>query len=249
MGALSFPTVLSRPPTLCFSSSLSSSIFVSLSLFPSSWYHLHCWVQPHRRALGHRGQRRPSGHLSEGTWGTHTHTHTHTEQHLHSYTHTVYTIFHYSSESSDENTVFPFSYSLNWLINSWCSCCVRVYCFSCAESLPCCFLTWRRWQTLAQALQCCVALCLNKYMWASARFSPHIFHFTPLSFHRARLSHSPRESIMSTAPFRAMSLSLTTLRVWRSRRRSIRSDGCLSRTLHTSSSPPMVRLSTNKHAS
>lgn len=57
---------------------------------------------------------------------------------------------------------------------------------------------------------------------------------------RAKPSCSPRESTTSTALSRAMSQNLTTLRVWRSRRRSIKFDGCLSRMRHTSSSPPMV---------
>lgn len=72
--------------------------------------------------------------------------------------------------------------------------------------------------------------------------SPTFFSLS-FPFHRARLSPSPRESTMSTAPFRAMSPNSTILRVWRLRRRSIRFDGCLSRTLHTSCFPPMVRAS------
>lgn len=112
----------SHPLTLSFS---LYSIFVSISL-PHSWYHLHCWVQPHRRALGHRGQRGPSGHLSERTWGRET------EQH---FAH-KYTILHSSSASSDEHTLFAFSYNLNWLINSWCSCCVRKCIVSAVQS-PC----------------------------------------------------------------------------------------------------------------
>lgn len=87
--------------------------------------------------------------------------------------------------------------------------------------------------------------------WLTSRWwNVHIFHFhlpffpfISFSFHRARLSPSPRESTMSTAPFRAMSPNSTILRVWRLRRRSIRFDGCLSRTLHTSCFPPMVRAS------
>lgn len=55
----------SPPPSL--------SLRLALSLSPASWYHLNCWVQPHWRAPGHRGQGGPSGHLSERTWGTHTH--------------------------------------------------------------------------------------------------------------------------------------------------------------------------------
>ena len=45
---------------------------------------------------------------------------------------------------------------------------------------------------------------------------------------------------MFTAHSRATSRSLTTWRVWRSRRRSTRSNGFLSRTPPTSCSPPMV---------
>lgn len=49
------------------------------------------------------------------------------------------------------------------------------------------------------------------------------------------------ESTMSTVRSRAMNQTLTTWRVWRLKRKLTRSDGCHSRTLHISSSPPMVR--------
>lgn len=134
----------------------------------------------------------------------------------------------------------PSSYTLDWLINSWCPCCVSIS-FLAVQSpcLPWYFSMWSRGRWLNRAWGATLHWLYN---WTCSHFSPHI-HITlpPFSFHRARLNHSPRESTMSTAPSRAMSQNLTTLRVWRLRRRSIRSDGCLSRTPHTSSSPPMVR--------
>lgn len=58
--------------------------------------------------------------------------------------------------------------------------------------------------------------------------------------HRVRRNPIAEASTMFTAHSRVTSLSSTTWRVWRSRRRSTRSNGCLSRTQHTSCSPPTV---------
>lgn len=59
-------------PSIFSSQNMSVSLFFIFDscLVCSSGHHLHCRVQPHRRAPGHRGQRGPCGHLSEGTRGT-----------------------------------------------------------------------------------------------------------------------------------------------------------------------------------
>lgn len=61
-----------------------------------------------------------------------------------------------------------------------------------------------------------------------------------VSLLRARTSHSVEESTMFTAPSKATSLSLTTLKALKSRRRSTRFDGCPRRTQHSSFCPQMV---------
>lgn len=80
--------------------------------------------------------------------------------------------------------------------------------------------------------------CLNSWKIHKLQRCPGCF--------RVRTSPTGEGSTMFTAPSRATSLSLTTWRAWRSRRRSTRYGGCLSRTPPTSCSPPMVsRLTTH----
>lgn len=70
---------------------------------------------------------------------------------------------------------------------------------------------------------------------------PYVFltkmHF---SFSRTRVSHSAVVNTMFTAHFRATSLSLTTWRAWKSRKRLIRSAGYHKRMLHNFCCPQMV---------
>lgn len=61
-----------------------------------------------------------------------------------------------------------------------------------------------------------------------------------VSLCRARTSHSVAESIMFTAPSKVTSLSLTTLKALKSRRRSTRYGGCPRKTQHNSFCPQMV---------
>lgn len=68
----------------------------------------------------------------------------------------------------------------------------------------------------------------------------HVCVCAVYSSHRVRASPSGEGSTMFTAHSRATSQSLTTWRAWRSRRRSTRSNGFLSRTPPTSCSPPTV---------
>lgn len=56
--------------------------------------------------------------------------------HLHSCSTFRYNIFHLSCEGSNECTWFPSSYTLYWLINTWCPCCVRE-CVIIAVRSPC----------------------------------------------------------------------------------------------------------------
>lgn len=69
----------------------------------------------------------------------------------------------------------------------------------------------------------------------------NLVHFSLKANQRRWERRWTRGSTMSTALSRAMNQTLTTWRVWRLKKRSTRSDGCHSRTLHISCSQPMVR--------
>lgn len=66
---------------------------------------------------------------------------------------------------------------------------------------------------------------------------------------RARTSHSVVESTMFTAPSKVTSLSLTTLKALKSRRRLTRFDGCPRKTQHNSFCPQMVCKTINSYQS
>lgn len=70
-----------------------------------------------------------------------------------------------------------------------------------------------------------------------------------VSLFRAKTSPSVEENIMFTAPSKVTSLSLTTLKALKSKRRSTRFDGCPRKTLHNSFCPLMVGKTINSYHS
>lgn len=81
-------------------------------------------------------------------------------------------------------------------------------------------------------------MCFHVKRYTHSRTSPSACALYPS--HRVRASPSGEGSTMFTAHSRATSQSLTTWKAWRSRRRSTRSNGFLSRTPPTFCSPPTV---------
>lgn len=69
--------------------------------------------------------------------------------------------------------------------------------------------------------------------------------FYPLSLLRIRIGHSLEGSTTCTAPSRAMSLSLTTWRALRLKRRLTKLDGCLRGMQHSFFCRPMVSIMVN----